>query len=363
DFVKINKTFFIDNSNIIEQVAGSKYVIYDTKTGEMNFAEYYPVPKVVNGKQIIYKPLVNESIKYSQIILPDAPWMPETDYPIIYIFDKIKEKASKYLYISPEEEIVFNIQILIAISSWFLDVIFTDTSIEKVAGLIGIVGTAGGGKKRWLSIVRQVAYRPLYVLNTSRMPSLFRMVEPWGSATLCIDEADQRDTSSESEVVQFLNARFDGTPIARYNATTRRNDVFRSFGLTALALRRMPQDEGVVSRMIKINATPSPVELPEVADESMTADFAEIRNYLLYLRLKWWGKLKFANKTGLPVEHSWRGRETLTLIKTLEQIDTKLEDLIFKFSEELTKREVINLSQTWDGVILNEIYNFISDEN
>jgi hypothetical protein len=125
----------------------------------------------------------------------------------------------------------------------------------------------------------------------------------------------------------------------------------------------MPKDEGLASRLIKINATISPIELPEVADATMSDDFKEIRNYLLYLRLKYYDKLKFINITGLPVSHSWRGREALTLIKTLSQIDPKLNDLLYQFSEELTRREVINLSQTWDGVILNEIYNFITDEN
>jgi hypothetical protein len=200
-------------------------------------------------------------------------------------------------------------------------------------------------------------------LNTTRVPSLFRLVEPWGSATLCVDEADQKDTGSDSEIVQFLNGRYDGTPIPRYNSTIQRNEIFRSFGLTVVALRRMPKDEGLVSRLIKINATISPIELPEVADISMSDDFKEIRNYLLYLRLKYYNKLKFINKTNLPVEHSWRGREALTLIKTLSLIDSKLNDLLYQFSEELTRREVINLSQTWDGVILNEIYNFITDEN
>jgi len=363
DFIQIPKTFFIDNGKIVEQVADLRYVVYDTKTGETEFEDYYPSDNVIDGKQVVYIPLNNQTINYGQITLPDAPWLPENDYPISFLLDEIIKKSKKYLYIAPEEEIIFKIQVLIAISSWFLDSIFPLSVPEKVAGLIGIVGTSGGGKKRFLTLMRQIAYRPVYVLNTTKIPSLFRLVEPWGNATLCIDEADQKDTGSESEIIQFLNGRYDGTPIPRYNSTTQKNDIFRSFGLTILALRRMPKDEGLASRLIKINATISPIELPEVADTTMSDDFREIRNYLLYLRLNYYYKLKFINITGLPVEHSWRGREALTLIKTLSLIDPKLNDLLYQFSEELTKREVINLSQTWDGVILNEIYNFITDEN
>jgi len=363
DFIHIPKTFFIDGTKIVEQVAGLRYVIYNTITGETEFEDYYPSDNVIDGKQVIYIPLNNQTINYGQITLPDAPRLPENDYPISFLLDEIIKRSKKYLYIAPEEETIFKIQVLIAISSWFLDSIFPLSVPEKVAGLIGIVGTSGGGKKRFLTLMRQIAYRPVYVLNTTKIPSLFRLVEPWGNATLCIDEADQKDTGSESEIIQFLNGRYDGTPIPRYNSTTQKNDIFRSFGLTILALRRMPKDEGLASRLIKINATISPIELPEVADISMSDDFRDVRNYLLYLRLKYYDKLKFINITGLPVEHSWRGREALTLIKTLAQIDPKLNDLLYQFSEELTKREVINLSQTWDGVILNEIYNFITDEN
>jgi len=363
DFIHIHRTFFIDGTKIVEQVAGLRYVVYDTKTGETDFVNYYPSEEVIDGKQVVYMPLDNATITYGQITLADAPWLPENNYSITFILDEIIKRAEKYLYIAPEEKTVFKIQVLLAMSSWFLDSIFPLSAPEKVAGLIGIVGTSGGGKKRFLTLMRQIAYRPVYVLNTTKIPSLFRLVEPWGSATLCVDEADQKDTGSDSEIVQFLNGRYDGTPIPRYNSTIQRNEIFRSFGLTVVALRRMPKDEGLVSRLIKINATISPIELPEVADATMSDDFREIRNYLLYLRLKYYDKLKFINKTGLPVEHSWRGREALTLIKTLAQIDPKLNDVLYQFSEELTRREVINLSQTWDGVILNEIYNFIIDEN
>jgi len=363
DFIYIPRTFFIDGTKIVEQIAGLRYVVYDTKTGETDFVNHYPSEEVIDGKQVVYMPLDNATITYGQITLADAPWLPENNYPITFILDEIIKRAEKYLYIAPEEKTVFKIQVLLAMSSWFLDSIFPLSAPEKVAGLIGIVGTSGGGKKRFLTLIRQIAYRPVYVLNTTKIPSLFRLVEPWGSATLCVDEADQKDTGSDSEIVQFLNGRYDGTPIPRYNSTIQSNEIFRSFGLTVVALRRMPKDEGLVSRLIKINATISPIELPEVADTTMTDDFREIRNYLLHLRLKYYDKLKFINITGLPVSHSWRGREALTLIKTLSQIDPKLNVLLYQFSEELTRREVINLSQTWDGVILNEIYNFITDEN
>lgn len=312
------------------------------------------------GMEIVYVPLINDVLRTGLITLPDKP---EKCDKLLDIINEIEQKWKKWLYIGPEELTIFKVHIMLVVASWFLFV-YKDRRIqERVGGLLGIVGTAGGGKKRWITFQRQIAYRPIYLLNTDKIPSIFRMAEPWGTPTILIDEADQKESDSESEWVKFINSRYDGTPIPRYNASTGQTEIFQSFGLTALALRRMSKDEGITSRMIKINATISPVALPEVAGSDIYEEFQSIRNRLLYMRLKYYGKLKFVGSSGLPVEQSWRGKETLTLFRILEQIDPAISENIAEISKSLTEREIQNLSQTWDGLIINEIYSFIIDES
>jgi len=307
----------------------------------------------------VFIPLVNPQTRTGQIVLPESP---EGCDSIAEILTEIENKIVNWIYISPEEIPIFRVQLRVAVASWFLFVYDNIKIMERVAGLLSIVGTSGGGKKRWLTVMRQVAYRPIYLLNTNKIPSVFRMAEPWGTPTLLIDEADQKETGSEAEWVQFVNSRYDGTPTPRFNTSSNQVDTFKSFGLTCLALRRMPRDEGTTSRMVKINATISPVPLPEVAGEDIFNEFESVRNKLLYLRLKYYSKLKFVGSSGLPAEQSWRGKETLTLFRILEQIDPKISEDITKISAALTAKEVENLSGTWDGLVLNEIYAFISDE-
>jgi len=309
--------------------------------------------------EIVYFPLENDQYRTGQIILPQRP---ERHIGITEIIDEIESLTPKWLYISPEEWPIFRVQVRITVASWFLFVYDDIKIMERVAGLLAIVGTSGGGKKRWLTVLRQFAFRPIYLLNTNKIPSVFRMAEPWGTPTLLIDEADQKETGSEAEWVQFINSRYDGTPIPRYNASGEKVETFKSFGLTCLALRRMPKDEGTTGRMIKINATISPIVLPEVAGDDIFEEFESIRNKLLYLRLKYYNKLKFVGHSGLPADQSWRGKETLTLFRILEQIDPRISQDINKISQDLTQREVQNLSQTWDGLIINEIYAFITDD-
>jgi len=369
-------TFFKQGDFIYEQVRNG-FVKWNTKddtweivdhihTGEMVANPYYKEYKngETNGEpaevEIVYYPLKNEALEKGQITLA---LQPEECNDLMSIIREIEEKSKKWIYISEEEWSIFRVQIRIAVASWFLYV-FDDIKIpERIAGLISIVGVSGGGKKRLLTFIRMFAYRPIYTLSSTRIPSTFRLVEPWGTATLLVDEADQKEGGSDAEWIQFFNSRYDGTPISRYNTQTGSNDVFRSFGLTAFALRRLPKDEGTISRMTKINATISPVVLPELAGAEMFEEFESIRNKLLYLRLKYYGKLKFVGSSGLPPEHSWRGKEVLTLIRILAQIDPEIDKDILQISQELTKREVQNLSQSWDGNIINEIFSFITNED
>ena len=337
-----------------------------SENGEVEIITHYHTGHYVPGRtnkdpvlEVVNMPLSNDTLKTGQLILPNKP---EKCSGLFEIIKEIEGKVARWLYISPEELPIFQVQLRLAVASWFLFVYEDITIQERVAGLLGIVGTSGGGKKRWLTVLRQVAYRPIYLLNTSKIPSVFRMAEPWGTPTLLIDEADQKETGSEAEWVQFVNSRYDGTPIPRYNASTGQTETFMSFGLTALALRRMPKDEGTTGRMTKINATISPVALPEVAGNDIFQEFDSIRNKLFYLRLKYYNKLKFVGSSGLPAEQSWRGKETLTLFRILEQIDPAISEDITNVGKALTKREVQNLAQTWDGLIINEIYAFISED-
>jgi hypothetical protein len=329
------------------------------KTKKLKNSSKQPSVMEFADQEEVYIPLVNPQTLTGQIVLPGSP---EICNSVADILTEIENKIEKWLYISPEEWPIFRVQLRVAVASWFLYVYDSINIMERVAGLLSIVGTSGGGKKRWLTVMRQISYRPIYLLNTSKIPSVFRMAEPWGAPTLLIDEADQKDTGSETEWIQFVNARYDGTPTPRFNASTNRVDTFRSFGLTALALRRMPKDEGTTSRMVKINATISPEPLPEVAGEDIFNEFESIRNRLLYLRLKYFGKLKFVGSSGLPADQSWRGKETLTLFRILEQMDPAISVDISRISQDLTAREVENLSQTWDGLIINEIFAFISED-
>lgn len=372
EFVPIT---FLERPDVIVEQVKEGFVVWNRKDDTWKLARHFhsgeyigkKVKKKGKGKEeetveaeVVYVPLITPSLEMGQLVLAEEP---EPCESLSAIIAEIEAKAQKWLYIGEEERIVFRVQLRLAVASWFLYVFEHVNIQERIAGLVADVGVSGGGKKRFLTVLKMVAYRPFYTLNTGKIPSIFRLLEPWGTATLLVDEADQKETGSEAEWIQFINGRFDGTPIPRYNANTQSMEIFRSFGFTALALRRMPKDEGTTSRMTKINATISPIELPEIAGEEIYEDFRHIRNKLLWLRLKYYGKLQLVTRSGLGVEQSWRGKETLTLYMLLAQIDPSIASDIQEIAAMLTAREVENLASTLDGQIINEIYSFIIDED
>lgn len=362
-------TFHRDADFWYEQIEGEQFIKWNLKTEEYELVSSFTIGEkieTVKGEKraipVIAVPVRDKCVQSGQIILPGAP-IPTDNSELSTIIAEIVAKTPKWLFVDEDDRVIYEVQVRVAISSWFLYV-FDDRHIpERVGGAIGILGASGSGKKRWGSIIQAISYRGLRIMGTNRVPSIFRLAETWGQPTLIFEEADQKDTSSSADFIQFYNARYDGIPISRYNPTTGKNDLFYSFGLSALILRRPLEDEGATNRTVWLHSKASKTGLPEVAGPDMYEEFADIRARLLYLRLANMGKLKFTGKSELPVEDSWRVRESLTLFRLLSQLDPNIAKDLVDISKKLTEKEVEANAMTWDGTVLGEIYDFLQRED
>ncbi len=352
-----------------EQIEGEAFVKWNLKTGEFEIVNSFTIDTKMKKEKkeiitvtVVGIPVRDKCVQNGQIILPKAP-IPTDNSELSSIVAEIVSKTPAWLFINEDERVIFEVQVRIAITSWF-QYVFDDPHIpERVGGAIGILGSSGSGKKRWGSIIQAISYRGLRIMGTNRVPSVYRLAEIWGQPTLIFEEADQKDTSSAADFIQFYNARYDGIPISRYNTMTGKVDQIYSFGLSALILRRPLEDEGATNRTVWLHSKASKVELPEVAGPDMYEEFADIRARLLYLRLANMGKLKFTGKSDLPVEDSWRVRESLTLFRLLSQLDPNVAEDLNDISKKLTEREVAANSMTWDGIVLGEIYDFLQRDD
>ena len=305
-----------------------------------------------------YVPRTDKVLTEKMVRLPGRPVECRS---IVDIIRRIGEIGDMVLDSRDPETL--QLQYRLCLTSWFLDSFYrSDKLLEKVAPLITVEGGSGTGKKRWYSVMRSISYRPVHILKGNTVPSIVRTVEPW-NASLFVNEADMANSDSENELIQLYNGRYDGEPIPKYNAETKEVDVFKSFGLTGLALRRQPRDEGIVSRRINLESVEAQKDVPEIVDEEFFNLTQDIQNQLLFLRLKYFDAIKFSNRSGLAVEDNWRVKEVLVVYKVLGQIDPDAMQDLKMLSARMTKKQVRDNANTWDGAILNIVHSFVVDEN
>lgn len=304
-----------------------------------------------------YVPRIDKVLTEKMVRLPGRPMECSS---IVDIIHRITEIAERVLDTRDPETL--QLQIRLCLTSWFLDPFYRSPKLlEKVAPLITVEGGSGTGKKRWYTLMRSFSYRPVHILKGNTVPSIVRTVEPW-NASLFVNEADMANSDSENELIQLYNGRYDGEPIPKYNAETKEVDVFKSFGLTALALRRQPRDEGIVSRRINLESVEAQKDVPEIVDEEFFNMTQSIQNEMLYLRLKYFDAIKFSNRSGLAIEDNWRVKEVLVVYKVLGQIDPDALQDLKTLSARMTKKQVRDNANTWDGAVLNIVYSFVIDE-
>ncbi len=346
-------TFHLRDDHICEQISDNgvpKFVKWYRPSSECR----YEIVSECCG----YVPRTDRVLTAKMVRLPGRPIQCDSIIDILGDIGRIGD-----CILDTRDPETLQLQIRLCLSSWFLDSFYRNEKLlEKVAPLVTVEGGSGTGKKRWYTFLRAISYRPVHILKGNTVPSIVRTVEPW-NASLFVNEADMANSDSENDLVQLYNGRYDGEPIPKYNAETREVDVLKSFGLTALALRRQPRDEGIVSRRINLESVEAQKDVPEIVDEKFFDETQTIQDRMLFLRLKYFDMIKFDNRSGLPVDDNWRVKEVLVVYKILGQIDQAALQDLKELSARMTAKQVRDNSNTWDGAILNIVYSFVTDED
>jgi hypothetical protein len=235
---------------------------------------------------------------------------------------------------------------------------------EKFLPLIQAVGPSETGKKRFLTIMRFLYYRSIYALKTTKVPSLFRLMEKW-KGTLVLDEADLDDSTLSAEFVQFVNSRADGVPITRYSAEDDVNKWFYSFGYTILAMRKSFMDDGAQSRCLKYvsEGTNTPSDYNLIPPKEWVERGEKIRQKLMMFRLRALLRPhKFPTQLIIEGVSSFRVREAVLMLYALEDVDPTITKDIPRILKLLQKQTIEERSGSLEGLILNIVYNWMDDE-
>ena len=233
---------------------------------------------------------------------------------------------------------------------------------ERFIPIVAARGPSETGKKRVLTIARYLTYRPIYMLKTTKVPSMFRAVDPW-KGTLILDEADCDDSTLSSEFIQFLNSRADGVSIPRFSIDTRKVEWFSSFGMSILATRRPFADDGLESRAIVMptESTDSPEKYDLVPSRAWVKKGLVLQKKLLLFRLH--------NLTGkIPTQlllkdvNSFRVRESLLVLQALSKEDPTIVDDLATIGKKMEQRIIEERAQSPEGLILNFVYSILDDD-
>lgn len=346
---------YLDNGFYFEEIlkdGAEQFILYDTKTDKWTFETEIKH----NGTRILPQP-ISETQRES-ITLADG----------VEEYDSIVKLRKEMLDFALEEfdpvdnKELFELMVHLELISWIASERMKDLS-EKFIPILSARGPSETGKKRFLTVARWLSYRSLYLLKTTKVPTLFRSIAPWGG-TLILDEADLNDSTESSEFVNFMNSRADGVPIPRYNSSINEVEYFHSFGVTVLAERSASVDDGYESRKIIFpsDATIEPEKYSLIPPREWTEKGRALQRKLLLFRLR---HLKGEVPSNLILDgiKGFRVRESLLLLQSLADEDEEITKNISHIAKILQKRIIEERSGSMEGLILNIVYNRIFDDN
>jgi hypothetical protein len=338
-----------------------------------SFVEFTPEPEAwrivgsveVDGVRILPRPV--DSKLQAALTLADGleeyesvgSILSEIERLVLEIFDPRREGS------------ILRLQLRLAVASWVIGPLFPRPASDKFAPIIQALGPAETGKGRLLKVHRAFFYRPLYMLKTVRVPSVFRAVEPWGAgSTLILDEADISRSSESSEFVEFLNARSYGVPVMRYSSEHGENQTFLTFGYTILATRQSYDDAGFNSRTLHFysEAAGASVSVPLLTPAAWEDRAAKVRRQLLLLRLRCIAKIRKGEitvPTQLPLPNvdgnGFRARKAFLPLVALSVIEPALLEDCKVLLEEITRRQVVERADSPEGQVLRFVHDSLAE--
>lgn len=287
-----------------------------------------------------YVPLLEDVLTKKIVLLPTYPARYENEFELL---GEIQNYIHQWCEIDQETERLMSGYVLL---TWVYEKCPTMPIINNR-------GRSGTGKTRLLETMRQVSYRGMRASGCLSFSSMFRTAEIW-RGTLCINEGDLKNSSEKSDMVKYLNERYEkGGNVWRTNPNTLNREYFDAYGPTIITTRQHFKDDALESRcfinpMKERTRKDIYLNLPEAFYDSGQS----LRNKLLYFRFKHLDT--FENDYRLEFDRlSPRMNQILQPLASLaRQIDNDLCEDVQQTAQSLQDRIVESMAETPDGQIV-----------
>lgn len=354
----------LPDGRVIEEIltpGGPAFIAYSA--ARIGAKEHWEVVSevAVPGGRVLPQPVVDALRPV--LTLPDGV----EEYGTVHDLLRDAEALALEVYDPGKELPVFRLWNHIALSTWAYGPFYVK-AVERFAPILRATGPSESGKKRLLTVCRFTTYRAMYFLKTNRVPSIARTLDPWPGATLLLDEADVRDSSESSDLIEFLNSRADGAVMPRYSTESGSVQYLSSFGTTVVAIRKAYDDDGFNSRGVPLKAETTSRDIDLIPPADWVVRARRLQRQLLLFRVRLLarardGKLELPTRVPLPRVRSHRIRETFLIVNAIAQAegDPDLVQGLASVAEELGRRLVEEKSHTPEGVILNLVYSALDE--
>lgn len=303
----------------------------------------------------IYEPYWDDGAEKGTIMLPEAHRIELEEVSIKDLIIEIKEHIRKYVDVSSD---------FLEFSAWYILLTWVYDRLSTLPYLRAM-GDYGTGKSRFMDVVGGLCYRPIHAGGATTPAAVARLCEIW-KGTLLLNEADWKESDESREIVKILNEGFEKhrTLIKAHVDKQKQMIYYDVYGPKILATRKPWYDQALESRCLTeiMKETErndiTPILLKEFYDEQ-----AKIRAKLLMFRFRNWEKVdesaieKTVPKFGEHIEK--RLIQVSVIFSTLFADDDAMIGRFHNFVEEYQRNLTTDRALSFDGLIVNTIYNFI----
>ena len=246
------------------------------------------------------------------------------------LFAEVKSFIHRYLELPDDFEDIASLYVLI---TWVYE-------FAPSIPYLRVIGDWGSGKTRFLQVVGNVCFRPIFASGATTPSPIFRILEKF-QGTLVFDEADFKDSSAWVEIVKLLNNGYrPGMPVLRAEKENGKwyPRSFQVFGPKLIATRYSFKDEALESRCLTAEMMPlTRDDIPRVLPASFEAEVKELRSKLLTFRLANLIKLKGRSFGNELLEQGLQPRlqEILIPLKAMVNGDDSMGETLCAFIHRL----------------------------
>ena len=201
------------------------------------------------------------------------------------LFQEIKAFIHRYLELSVDFEEIAALYVML---TWVYE-------FAPSVPYLRVIGDWGSGKTRFLQVVGNICFRPIFASGATTPSPIFRILEKF-RGTLVFDEADFKDSSAWVEIIKLLNNGYrPGMPVLRAEKENGKwyPRSFQVFGPKLIATRFPFKDEALESRCFTAEMMPlTRDDVPRVLPVPFESEVKGLRAKLLTFRLANLMKLK-----------------------------------------------------------------------